>query len=460
MKSLIFKVGILAGIKKLLTGSERTVIVKKNIIGSFVVKGFSILTSIILVPLTINILNNEKYGIWITIFSIVTWFNMMDIGLGNGFRNKFTEAIAVNNKDLAKKYLQTLYSSMTLIASGLLLLYFAIIPFLNWHRILNLPLNFNENINLIMGVVFVLFCGQLILKNISTILLSLQKTTLSNLVISGGNFLSLILFLIFKKYFHGNLLPVSIIFMASPIIILSLATTIAFKNHLREYKPALFVIPNKMYFNNLISLGVKYFVIQITTIVMFSSSSIIITQLYGPSEVTPYNVTYQLFAVTLTIFSIILTPFWAAFSEAFAKDDYSWIKRSIKNLIILWSFFSIGILLLLLISPFVLKFWLGNKIVVPSQLLLQFALYSILMTWTSIFSSFLAGIGKISVSLYGSIFQCTFNIPLAIFLAVNMNLNTTGIIMAININMLIAAILLAWQSNKIINKKAYGIWNR
>jgi hypothetical protein len=43
------------------------------------------------------------------------------------------------------------------------------------------------------------------------------------------------------------------------------------------------------------TLGLKFFLIQITTIVMFSSSSIIITQLYT-SAVTPYNVTYQLFA--------------------------------------------------------------------------------------------------------------------------------------------------------------------
>ncbi|MDQ6843717.1 MAG: hypothetical protein M3Z92_05085, partial [Bacteroidota bacterium] len=66
--------------KYLLAGSKRTIVVKKNILGSFGVKGLSILTSFILIPFTIDLLNKEKYGIWITIFSIVTWFNMMDIG--------------------------------------------------------------------------------------------------------------------------------------------------------------------------------------------------------------------------------------------------------------------------------------------------------------------------------------------------------------------------------------------
>src|ERR1035437_430629 len=132
--------------QKLFAGSERTIIVKKNIIGSFVIKGLSTLTTLILVPFTINLLDQEKYGIWITIFSIVTWFNMMDIGLGNGFRNKFAEAIAQNKNDLAKKYVQTLYSSITYISGGILILYIFVSPFLNWNQILNIPKNFDENI--------------------------------------------------------------------------------------------------------------------------------------------------------------------------------------------------------------------------------------------------------------------------------------------------------------------------
>lgn len=445
---------------KLFAGSERTIVVKKNIFGSFTIKSLSILTSFILVPFAINILDKEKYGIWITIFSIVTWFNMMDIGLGNGFRNKFAEAIALNKKELAKEYIQTLYSSMAIMAGLIALLYFLIAPFLNWYHILNIPLRFDENIDFILGIVFLLFCIQLILKSISTIFLSLQKTTFSNSLIFLGNLLALILIFLFNKFHRANLLSIAIIFMISPIIIYSITTIIVFHGYLKEFAPALFTIPRKRCFSELMSLGIKFFFIQITTIVMFSSSSFIITQIYGPAEVTPYNVTYQLFAAAQIFFSIIVNPFWSAFTEANAKKDYAWIKKSIKKLITLWSFFSIGILVLWLISPFIFRIWIGSKIVIPYHLSFQFALFAIIMTWTSIFSFFVAGVGKISISLYGAIFQFIVNIPLAIFLAKNMNLNTTGIIMATNINLLIPAIFLFLQTNKIINNKAYGIWNR
>lgn len=444
----------------LFAGSQRTVIVKKNILGSFGIKGLSIVTSFVLVPYTINLLDKEKYGIWITIFSIVTWFNMMDIGLGNGFRNKFAEALAMNKRKLAKAYVQTLYSSMTIISCALIVTFLIVNHFLNWHHILNIPANFNENIDLIATVVFLLFCLQLILKNISTVLLSLQKTTFSNSLIFLGNLLALSLIFLFNQFHAASLLSIAVIFMISPIIVLAITTIIVFGNYLKEFQPALFSVPRKKYFNELMGLGFKFFLIQVTTVVMFSSSSVIIAQLYGPSSVTPYNVTYQLFAAAQIVFGIIITPFWTAFTEANAKSDFEWIKKSLKKLLAFWGFYSIGIILLWWISPFVFKIWLGGKIVIPLSLSFQFALFAILMTWSSIFSFFVAGIGKITISLYGAIFQCIIYIPLAIFLAKTGGLNTTGIILATNINLLLPVVLLALQTKKIINQKAYGIWNR
>jgi hypothetical protein len=56
------------------------------------------------------------------------------------------------------------------------------------------------------------------------------------------------------------------------------------------------------------------------------------------------------------------------------------------------------------------------------------------MAWSSIFASYLAEFRKkFNISLWCN-FQCVVNIPLAIFL--RMDLGTSGIIMANNINML------------------------
>lgn len=441
------------------TGSARTVFIKKNIIGSFIIKGLSIFTSLMLVPLTLKMLDNEKYGIWITLYSIVTWFNMMDIGLGNGFRNKFAEAVALNDHYKAKKFIETIYSSTVIIALGFFVVYSIVHPFLNWHKLLNIPNTFDENISLIVITVFCLFSLQLILKNITTILLALQKTALSNLIMFSGNLLALISIMILGKIGIANLKTISLTFMLSPITIYIGFTIFLFRKKLNKYIPEKLKI-HREYFSNMMNLGIKFFFIQITTIIMFSSGNFVIAQLFGPKEVTPYNISYRLFASTMSIFTIIIAPFWSAYTDAITKNEYSWIKNALKNLNKIWVLFAFGLLMLLLASPFVYKLWVGERVNIPFFLSASFALYAALLSWTGMFSQFLNGVGKIKIQLYISIFQCVSNIPLAIILAKYLNFGITGVIMATNINLIISAIILPIQVRKISNQKAYGIWNK
>lgn len=443
-----------------ISGSERTIIIKKNIIGSFAIKGLSILTSLILIPFTIHLIDKEKYGIWITIYSIVTWFNMMDIGIGNGFRNKYTDAIARNERILAKEYVQTFYASMSIIALFFFIVLSSIVPFLNWHSILNLPNTFNENINLIIWLIFVLFCIQLYIKNISTILLALQKTTYSNSLMLFSNIIILLFVFIIQELNMASLFSISMAFMMAPILVFFFTSILAFNGPLKEFKPKIFVFPRKAHMNDLISLGFKFFLIQIATIVLFSSNNIIITQLYGPAEVTPYNVGFRLFSSAQIFFTIIITPFWAAFTDANAKGDFVWIKKSIGKLITIWGLFSIGIILLWIISPYIIRIWIGTKVFISYSLSLQLALFAIITTWTNLFVYFINGIGKIKVQLFIALFQCILNIPLAIFFAKGLGMNIVGIILATNLNMLVPAILIPIQYKKIMSKTAKGFWNK
>jgi len=441
------------------SGSARTVVVKKNILGSFVIKGFSVATSLLLIPVTLTMLNSEKYGIWITLYSIVHWFNMMDIGLGNGFRNKFAEAVALGENERARKYIETIYGSTFIIAIFLFSVYTIAHPFLNWYKILNITGPFDENISIIVWIVFGLFSIQLVLKNIKTILLALQKTALSNAIGFIGNLITLVAIIILGKYHLANLRTISMVFMLSPIIVSAIATFVLFEKKLKNFIPHNLKIKRE-FFGSMINLGIKFFFIQVTTIVMFTSANFIITQLFGPKEVTPYDITYRLFASTISIFSIIITPFWSAFTEAITKHDFSWIKRALKKLKTIWMFFTLGILGLLFLSPIIFHYWIGDKVKISFILSVMFALYVALLSWTGMFAQFLNGVGKIKVQLYIAIFQCISNIPLAIILAKYLNLGISGVILATNINLMLSAIILPIQVRKISNQNAHGSWNK
>lgn len=438
--------------------NQRSKIVVKNILGSFFVKGLSILITLFLVPITVNLLDKEKYGIWLTLFSLVNWFSMMDVGIGNGFRNKFTEAVSNKEETVAKQLMQTFYAAMGLISFGLLCIYCIIHPFLDWLSILNVSENVGENLNLIVLATVSLFCLQLYLKNISTVLLSLHKTSLSNFLIFLGNLLALLGIFVLNYFGKVNLFSIALVYMVAPNLVFIVTSLILFKGSLKQYSP----FPIKIFkdrLQSLVGLGFKFFFIQITTIIMFSSDNFIISRLFGPGEVTPYNIAYRLFFTVYTCFIIVMTPFWSAFGEANTRNDNTWIIKSIKKLIFFWFFFSLAIVALYFLSDWIYHLWIGNIVKVDNHLSLQLALFAIILSWTAIFSYFLNGVGKIKIQLYISIFQCICNIPLAIFFAKTLNLNTAGIMLATNLNLLIPAIMLAYQSYLIINGKANGVWN-
>ena len=126
-------------INSFLSGHQRSVKAKKNIIASFFLKGISILINLILIPLTIDYLNPTNFGIWITLTSIIAWFNYFDIGLGNGLRNKLAAAKAKGDIELGQVYISTTYALITIIAVVFFILFTIINPFLNWGEIFNCP---------------------------------------------------------------------------------------------------------------------------------------------------------------------------------------------------------------------------------------------------------------------------------------------------------------------------------
>ena len=123
-------------INNFFSGHERSVKAKKHILGSLFLKGISILISLLLVPLTIDYLNPTKYGIWITLMSVITWFNFFDIGLGNGLRNKFAIAKAEGKDELVRTYISTTYAIITIISVALFVIFFIVNQFLSHQNLI------------------------------------------------------------------------------------------------------------------------------------------------------------------------------------------------------------------------------------------------------------------------------------------------------------------------------------
>lgn len=440
----------------LFEGHKRSLKAKKNIILSFIIRGCSILISLLLVPLTIHYINPTRYGIWLTLSSIIGWFSFFDIGFGNGLRNKFAEAMAKGEKELARTYVSTTYAILGIIIGIVLILFICINPFLNWAKILNTPAEMADELSILALIVFVFFCIQFVLQLINTILTADQRPAAASFFSLLGSIIALIVIFILTKTTQGSLLYLGIALSLAPVIVVSLSSLWFYKREYKDFAPS-FKFVKFSFAKDLMSLGIKFFLIQIAAIVLYQTSNIIIAQIFGPAEVTPYNIAYKYFGIVTMVFSIVMVPFWSAYTEAYAKSDILWIKNSIKKIAILWIFLTLLVFIMLLFSDKVYILWVGESIKVPFALSFVLAIYVIINAWCGIFSQFLNGVGKIKIQLYCGFVGAIINIPLAFFLG--RHLGIYGVVLSTIILVTPTAILLFIQSKKILSNNATKIWN-
>jgi O-antigen/teichoic acid export membrane protein len=440
----------------LLKGHRRTVQAKKHILASFAFKGASIVVSFIFVPLILGYLDAERYGIWLTLSSIIGWVSFFDIGLGNGLRNRLTEAIAIGDHNLAKTYVSTTYAILGIILMVIIVLFSLINPFLNWQKILNSSIIIGQELSIIAMIIFVFFILRFFFKLIGTILMADQRPAINNAFGPIGNVIALVIIFILTKTIPGSLTLLSIVLSIIPVLVLFIATIYFFNNDYKKYRPEIEYI-DMTKSSDLLSLGFKFFYFQIASLIFFSTSNFLIAQLSDQKAVAEYNIAYKYFFIVNMVYGIILTPFWSAVTDAYSKNDFKWIKRLLNKLNLLSLLMASVLFVMLLCSNYIYTIWVGNKIIIPFRLSAIIMIYMLIQLFVAPYSTFINGIGKLKFGLFLITFKLLIYLPTALILG---RLHGAfGIVSAMAIVQIPSLVFEPLQVYLILSKKAKGIWN-
>jgi len=384
-------------------GHARSANIKTNIIASLFIRGGSIAISLLLIPLTFRYVNASEYGIWLTLSSIITWFSFFDIGLTQGLRNKFAEAITKGDEINAKIYVSSAYAILTIIFLSIWLIFIVINPFLNWSNILNLSQEIRSDTSILAIIVFTYFCLQFVLRIITTIIIADQQPAKSSLIDLLGQILSLLVVYILVETTKGSLLYLGIGLCVSPLLVLLVANILLFNGKYKKYRPEFSKI-NFSRSKELFNLGFVFFVIQLAGIIQYETANIIIARNYSTADVTSYNIAYKYFGVLNMVFSIFLIPFWSASTEAYLKNDIQWIKAAINkynylNIVLI----GVGIVMLVF-SQDIYTLWLGeDKVNIDFALSLWSFLFFNLSMFGGKYVSFLNGINALRIQFISSL---------------------------------------------------------
>ncbi|HEE9872888.1 TPA: polysaccharide biosynthesis protein, partial [Citrobacter braakii] len=74
-------------------------LIKINIGLGFISKFGSFLLSYLSLPIALNYLGIGYYGVWVVIFSVVSWIYNFDVGVGLGLKNKLNKALIAQDYD-------------------------------------------------------------------------------------------------------------------------------------------------------------------------------------------------------------------------------------------------------------------------------------------------------------------------------------------------------------------------
>lgn len=415
--------------------------------------------SFAVVPLFLALLTETAFGIWLTVSAVISWFNFFDLGMGNGLRNRFAEALARGDHILARTYVSTTYFAMAGIALTALLLFLTANVWIDWATLFNAPVDLSEQVQHMVPVLVVLFVPQFVLQLIKMVATADQRPAVANALNTLVNVLQLLAVWVLDKVEAGSLVIVAAVMGAINAGVPLAANVWLFAGRYRPYAPALRHVAWHRS-RDLLGLGFTFFVLQGAALVVFTTDNLIISRVLGPEEVPAYNISFRYFNLALVFFALVTNPFWSAFTDAWTRGDTTWIKRMLRNLLLLWGGVSLGVLAMWATAPRVIAWWVGTDIAVSPLLNAAMAFWVVAASGLSIFATFLSGVGKLRLSLYQAVVVMVLNIPLSVYLAGTGGLGSAGVMLATLACTLLRLAFQPMQTWLLITGKAQGIWNR
>lgn len=413
---------------------------------NMMLKPISVVLSLVYTPLLLDYLGNEKYGLWATVLSFITWINFFDVGIGNGLRNLLSKIMAEGKKTEAQKAVSTAYIMLSIISVILLIILLSFALFVDW----NIIFSTTVQMKLMMVITFAFVCINFVLALSNTLLYALNQSEKVSLRNCLAQLLNIIGLIIISNLSNGNLVAMAVLFGGSSTVLYLWNSCLIFKRYS-------FLVPtitkfDRLKINDICSVGIEFFVIQLMGLLLFTVDNIIITHFFGPEAATPFTIVNKVFNTMYAVFAAFIVPYWSRTTVAACENDIKWIKNSIKKVFIVGGIFICSYIAMGFVFEPLMKIWLKRELYYQPGLVIVMIVFYIFYTVLGSECQFINGIGNIKVQLIVYIVIGVANIPLSLLLGIKFGLGSMGIRLATTILVGFAIIILGVNLYRLINK--------
>jgi O-antigen/teichoic acid export membrane protein len=423
---------------------------------AIITSGFVKLASLIIVIASIRwvsgYLGSERFGLWMTITSVITLLSFVDLGVSNGLINIVSESLGKRDYQKIHRAISSTLFLLIVLALILGVIFLSSLYFINWVDLFNATKT--EVIREVLPSIIIyasIFLISMPLSVVHKVQIGLQESWKSNLWNLLGQIFA-IFFLGVFVYFEAGVPYLILALSGGPALSNLMNFCIYFFIERRELLPNFNVVELST-LSNIGRVGSLFLMIQFLGLVGNASDNIVIAKILGLSSVATYAIVQKL-AMILGVAQLIISPMWPIFGEAISRGNYIWAQKVLKK--IMWASFLLGALagvIILFFGNYILEIWVDHPIETSISLMVGFALYSILMNIGGCLSVYLNNGSFLGRQLLIYAIASIVAIGLKIFLVWNWQ-NASGAIwgalIGYSIFYLIPACIIAFSKDKYI----------
>jgi O-antigen/teichoic acid export membrane protein len=261
-------------------------------------------------------LGAASYGTWAALTSLLAWIQLSDFGVGYALKNRIAGATRPGQLLRTISGVFQFYALIAIVLAVMFLVAGTSLSIVRDYRaesyilylgtILFFPLTIGTAIlqglrkNSLVGLIGLI---QSMLWVVCLFIIGWTKVTL--LILSGANILLILIFGIGQ--------------CAKGLKELGKPEGIA-SDQLFDIKNLSLAIP-------LWSVGVRFVVLQLSSVILFSLGTYLTYSNLSPNDAARYDILFKVFQVPLTIFNIIISVYWVEIAKAISLNDGAALKR-------------------------------------------------------------------------------------------------------------------------------------
>lgn len=388
----------------------------RSTVALFGARAVSIATGLITVPLTLEYLGAERYGMWMTISSLIAMVTFADLGIGNGLMNRVSGALGRDDHEAVTRYVSSAFFALagTAIAAGAVFLAaWRLVP---WSSIFNVVSSAaRAEAGPAVGALAAVFLVSLPLGVVQRLRLGQQEGFVDSLWTAGGSLLALISVIVAIRVRAG--LPMLAIAMAGAPLVATVAngSWLFFKQ--RPWLRPRWRSASWPAARDIVSLGGHFLVLQLYASASFGSNNVIIAQVLGAESVAQFAIVMKLFGLIPMAVSFVTMPLWPAYAEAFSRGDLDWAWRTLRRSVrVALTLSAVGSGVLLVAARPIIDVWVGREFRPDLLLLAAFGSYVTVNAVAAALSAFCNGAGMLKIQVALGLGSTVANVVISVLL--------------------------------------------